>query len=213
MYFSSSFRIYELFATCLLLLRHLLPVSFRVVGVVLVARETKGDNSISRVVQNPTGPTGAVLLQPLVSFPVGNTKILVPSLLPDVACIIGEGNHEGKPRVTTTINLMWKLLLLLQALRYRYFWLSCPMKNGSHKFTTIASYTSWMCISALNSDETTRTNNDDYIQVQSSTHSTRPSLLLVLVFLRWWWQVKNQSHNRSMANTIGSFRTTELALI
>jgi len=211
-YFSSSFRIYELFATCLLLLRHLLPVSFRVVGVVLVARETKGDNSISRVVQNPTGPTVAVLLQPLVSFPVGNTKILVPSLLPDVACIIGEGNHEGKPRVTTTINLMWKLLLLLQALRYRYFWLSCPMKNGSHKFTTIASY-SWMCINALNSDETTRTNNDDYIQVQSSTHSTRPSLLLVLVFLRWWWQVKNQSHNRSMANTIGSFRTTELALI
>ena len=82
MYFSSSFRIYELFATCLLLLRHLLPVSFRVVGVVLVARETKGDNSISRVVQNPTGPTGAVLLQPLVSFPVGNTKILVPSVGP-----------------------------------------------------------------------------------------------------------------------------------
>ena len=107
---------------------------FRVGGVVLVTRETKGDNSISRDVQNPTGPTGAVLLQPLVSFPVRNTKILVPSLLPDVECVIGEPNHEGKPRVTTTKNLMWKSLLLLQALRYRYFWLSCPMKNESQKF-------------------------------------------------------------------------------
>jgi len=52
-----------------------------------VGRETKGSNSINKVVRNPTGLTGAVLLQPLLSFLVGNTKILVPSLLPDVECV------------------------------------------------------------------------------------------------------------------------------
>jgi len=153
------------------------------IGVVLVGRETKGSNSINKVVRNPTGLTGAVLLQPLLSFLVGNTKILVPSLLPDVECVWRQRSMARKPEVTTMTKLMWNILLvLLRALRYRYFWLSCSKKNESQKFTTITSY-GWMCISALNSGETTRTNNDDYIHVQSSTHSTRASLLLVLVCL------------------------------
>ena len=88
MYFSSTFRIYELFATCLFQLRHLLPVSFRVVGVVLVRRETKGYNSIYIVVQSATGSTGAVLLPPLLSFPVCDHETLVPQRLPEVKCVI-----------------------------------------------------------------------------------------------------------------------------
>jgi len=77
--------------------------------------------------------------------------------------------------------MMWKMLLPLQALRCRYSGLSCAMKSESQKFSTIASY-GWTCISAMHSRRTTRASNDDYIHVQSSTHSTRPSLLLVWVF-------------------------------